>query len=81
LDTEQKKVSTWFNEKCKTAIENRGKTKLKVMKDNNNENKNLLTQKQRDIKRTIKIKKNRGKRKNEKNRREIYKFEKFFPNN
>lgn len=49
----KKKVTTWFDRKCKTTIDNRDKAKMKVIKDNSNEKRNALAQKQRGVKRTI----------------------------
>jgi len=49
----KKKATTWFNEKCKVAIENRDKAKMEVIKNNSNEKRYVLAQKQGEIKRTV----------------------------
>lgn len=60
----KKRVTTWFNEKCKIAIENRDKAKMEVLKDNSNEKRNVLAQKQREVKKRSETKKEYRKKKN-----------------
>jgi len=59
----KKNVTTWFNEKCKTAIENRDEVKMEVMKSYSNEKRNVLAQKQNEVERTIRKEKRIWKKK------------------
>jgi len=43
----EKKGISWFNEKCKTAIDDRDTVKMEKIEDDSNEKKNPLAQKRR----------------------------------
>jgi len=50
----KKTKKTWFNDECKTAQEEKDKTRTKVLQNLSEENKRLLAQKQRDAKKSYK---------------------------